>query len=138
MKVMCDTNIILDVLLERDPFSDASAEVLRLCEERKIQGFITASCITDIFYLVRKYLHSTDLAYNAVGKILEILKIASVTNNDVLLAYQAREKDFEDCLLATCAKTIGCDCIITRNKRDFENFGIKLYEPSEFITAFNK
>ena len=79
---MCDTNIVLDVLLEREPFSDASAEILTLCEQRKIEGFVSASCITDIFYLVKKYLHSNDLAYNAVGKVLEILKIASVTNND--------------------------------------------------------
>lgn len=138
MKVMCDTNVVLDVLLERKPFSDASANILTLCEKRKIEGFISASCITDLFYLVRKYFHSNDLAYDAIGKILEILKIASVTNNDVLLAYQAHAKDFEDCLLATCAKNMGCSCIVTRNKKDFDSFGIQLFEPSEFLANFQK
>ena len=138
MKIMCDTNIVLDVLLDREPFADTSAEILSLCEQRKLEGYISASCITDIFYLVKKYLHSNEQAYDAVGKILELLKITSVTNNDVLLAYQARAKDFEDCLVATCAKNNGCECIITRNKKDFEGFEIQVSEPSEFLIALNK
>ena len=63
----------------------------------------------DIFYLVRKYTHSTDFAYKAVGKLLEIVKVCSVTNNDILIAFQKKAKDFEDCLVATCAKSIHCD-----------------------------
>ena len=62
MKIMCDTNILLDVLLEREPFADDSANVLKLCEKHKMDGFVSASCVTDIFYLVRKYTHSTELA----------------------------------------------------------------------------
>ena len=138
MKIMCDTNVILDVLMERKPFSEASTKILKLCEQRKIEGYVSASCITDIFYLIKKYLHSNDMAYNAVGKILEILKIASVTNNDVLLAYQKREKDFEDCLLTVCAKSNGCDLIITRNKKDFENLEITTLDPDEFLSDLIK
>lgn len=133
MKIMCDTNIFLDVLLEREPFADDSSRVLSLCEEHKLEGFVSASCITDIFYLVRKYTRSTELAYNAVGKVLEIVKVCSVTNNDVLLAFQKKARDFEDCLVATCANSIHCDYIITRNKKDFEEFSIPLLEPSELL-----
>lgn len=63
----------------------------------------------DIFYLVRKYTHSTDFAYKAVGKLLEIVKVCSVTNNDILIAFQKKARNFEDCLVATCAKSIHCD-----------------------------
>lgn len=136
MKIMFDTNIFLDVLLERESFVDASAKALSLCEEHKAEGYISASCITDIFYIVHKYTHSNVLAYNAVGKILEIVKVCGVTNNDVLEAYQKKAKDFEDCLLATCAKNIHCDYIITRNKKDFINFDVPLLEPSEFLDMF--
>ena len=136
MKIMCDTNIFLDVLLEREPFADDSSKVLSLCEEHKLDGFVSASCITDIFYLVHKYTHSTELAYKAVGKVLEIVKVCSVTNNDVLLAFQKKTKDFEDCLVATCAKSIHCDCIVTHNKKDFEGFDIPLLEPSELLQQF--
>ena len=96
MKIMCDTNIIIDVLLEREPFTEDSCKVLSLCEEHKIDGFISASSITDIYYLVRKYTHSTDLAYKAVGKLLEIVKVCSVTNSDVLTAFQQKAKELGD------------------------------------------
>lgn len=85
---------------------------------------------------VRKYTHSTDLAYKAVGKLLEIVKVCSVTNNDVLIAFQKKAKDFEDCLVAICAKSIHCDYIVTRNKKYFEEFGIPLLTPEEFLQQF--
>lgn len=133
---MCDTNIFLDVLLEREPFVNDSAQVLSLCEEHKLDGFITASCITDIFYLVHKYTHSNESAYETIGKILEIVKVCSVTNNDVLMAYQRKAKDFEDCLLATCAKNMYCDYIVTRNKKDFSDFDVPAADPSELLLIF--
>ena len=133
MKIMCDTNIFLDVLLEREPFVDDSSKILRLCEEHKLDGVVSASCITDIFYLVRKYTHSVDMAYKAIGKVLEIVKVCSVTNNDVLMAFQRKAKDFEDCLVATCAISIHCDYIVTRNKKDFEKFAIPILTPSELL-----
>ena len=94
MKSMCDTNVILDVLLEQEPFVDDSCKVLSLCEEHRIDGFVASSYVTDIYYLVRKYTHSTNLAYKAVGKLLEIVKVCSVTNNGVLTAFQKKAKDF--------------------------------------------
>ncbi|MCI8373290.1 MAG: PIN domain-containing protein [Lachnospiraceae bacterium] len=133
MKIMCDTNVIIDVLLEREPFVEDSYKILKLCEEHKINGFVSASSVTDIFYLVRKYTHSTEQAYKAVGKLLEIVKVCSVTNNDVLIAFQKMAKDFEDCLVATCAKSIHCDYIVTRNKRDFEGFDIPVLTPTEIL-----
>ena len=127
MKIMCDTNVIIDVLLEREPFVEDSYKVLKLCEEHKIDGFVSVSSVTDIYYLVRKYTHSTDMAYKAVGKLLEIAKVC------ILIAFQKKAKDFEDCLVATCAKSIHCDYIATRNKRDFEGFGIPAVTPTEIL-----
>lgn len=136
MKIMCDTNVIIDVLLEREPFVEASYMVLSLCEEHRIEGFVSASSVTDIYYLVRKYTHSAELTYKAVGKLLEIVKVCSVTNNDVLTAFQRKARDFEDCLVATCAKSIRCDYIVTRNKKDFEEFDIPLFTPEELLQQF--
>lgn len=133
MKIMCDTNVIIDVLLERQPFVDDSCKVLSLCEEHRLDGFVSASSVTDIYYLVRKYTHSTELAYTAIGKLLEIVKVCSVASNDVLTAFQRKAKDFEDCLVATCAKSIRCDYIVTRNKKDFGEFDIPPLTPSELL-----
>ena len=137
MKIMIDTNIILDVLLEREPFYKHSRAILEMCEKRKIYGFISASSATDIFYLVRKALSSTEKAYDALGEILNIVKILTVTNDDVNKAFLQKAKDFEDCLLATCAKSNNCDAIITRNKKDFLDFGITLFSPEELIENIN-
>ena len=137
MKIMIDTNIVLDVLLEREPFYKHSRAIIEMCEKRKIYGFISASSATDIFYLVRKALSSTEKAYDALGEILNIVKILTVTNDDVNKAFLQKAKDFEDCLLATCAKSNNCDAIITRNKKDFLDFGITLFSPEEFIENIN-
>ena len=133
MKCMIDTNIILDVLTEREPFYADSKAVLSLCEEKKLQGFISASTATDIFYLIRKALGSTEEAYKALGHILNIVKVLTVTNDDVNTAFLQKAKDFEDCLLATCAKSNKCDGIVTRNKKDFLTFDLTLYSPEEIL-----
>ena len=133
MRLMIDTNIILDVLLEREPFFEHSKEVLKLCEDKKIHGFISASTATDIYYLVRKALGSTDDVYNALGNTLNIVKVLTVTNEDVNKAFTQRAKDFEDCLLAVCSISNKCDGIVTRNKKDFESFGITLYALDEIL-----
>ena len=138
MRLMIDTNIILDVLLEREPFFGNSKTILDLCESRKIKGFISASTATDIFYLVRKSLQSTEEAYKALGNILNIVKILTVTNDDVNAAFVQRASDFEDCLLATCAKSNKCDGIVTRNKRDFLSFGITIFTPEDVIDSLQQ
>ena len=136
MRLMIETNILLDVLVKREPFYEASREVLRLCEEKKVQGFLSASAATDIFYLVRRHLHSTESAYKCLGYVLDILKVLTVTNEDVINAYTKKAHDFEDCLLAVCAVSNKCDYIITRNKKDFEEFDIETLSPEELLSRF--
>lgn len=138
MRLMVDTNIVLDVLLKRDGFYDQSKAVLTVCEERKVQGFVSASAITDIFYLTRKALGSLDDTYRVISSLLNIVKVLTVTNVDIINAFQQKAQDFEDCLLATCAKSNKCDCIVTRNKKDFITFGVTLYSPEEFLMQFDQ
>lgn len=137
MRLMIDTNIFLDVLAERESFFEDSKAVLDLCENKKVQGFLSASSVTDIFYLIRRQFHSVDLAYKALGSVLDIVKAFTVTNEDVLNAYLQRASDFEDCLLATCAKANQCDAIVTRNKKDFLSFGIMLLSPEELLKIYS-
>ena len=138
MRLMIDTNVFLDVLTEREPYFAHSKAVLDLCESRKVQGFLSASSATDIFYLVRRELHSIELAYQALGAVLEVAKVLTVTNEDVLKAYLTRASDFEDCLLATCAASNHCDFIVTRNKKDFLRFGVPPLTPEEVLERFHR
>ena len=138
MRLMIDTNIILDVLLEREPFYPASKQILTMCEEKKIYGFISAATATDFFYLIRRSLNSTDEAYRALGHILDIVKVLTVTSEDVNIAFLQKARDFEDCLLAACAKSNKCDGIVTRNSKDFKTFDIKVFSPEEIIDTINR
>ena len=72
------------------------------------------------------------------GSLLNIVRVLAVTNDDVLRAFQGKAKDFEDCLMATCAKSNQCDAIVTRNAKDFLNFGIRLYSPEELLSLYEK
>ena len=132
-RIMIDTNIFLDVLLNRESLADSSSEFLELSENNVFTGLVTSSCITDIFYIVRKHLKSTDAAYFAVGKILNIASVCNVTGSDVMLAYERHARDFEDCLLAVCAISNDCHCIVTRNKPDFSEFDIPCLTPEEWL-----
>ena len=133
MRLMIDTNIVLDVFLERQPFYESSKKALSLCEKKKVTGFVTASTITDIYYLLRRHFQSTELAYKYLGYVLDIVRVLPVTNEDVLSAYLERAKDFEDCLLMTCAKKNRCAHILSRNKKDFADFDILLLSPEELL-----
>lgn len=138
MKVMIDTNIFLDVLLSREPFYESSKKVLVLCEDKKIQGFLSASSVTDLFYLIRRATHSVEIAYRGLGAVLDIAKVLTVTNGDVLTAFLRKAADFEDCLLAVCAKSNLCDAIVTRNKKDFQSFDMTVITPEELLGKFEK
>ncbi len=130
---MIDTNVVLDVLLERSEFYGKSKAVLDLCESKKILGFVSASSITDIFYLVRRALRDTDETYKVIGALLNIVGVLNVTTEDVNRAFLRHAKDFEDCLLAESAKSNKCVGIVTRDKKDFQDFEIELYSPEEII-----
>ena len=77
MKIMCDTNVIIDVLLEREPFVENSCSVLSLCEGHKIDGFVPASSLTFIYYLIKKHTQNNRLAYKAAGELLGIAKVCN-------------------------------------------------------------
>lgn len=133
MQLVIDTNIIIDVLLRRQPFYDDSKKILDYCEQGFVRGYISASAFTDIFYLIRKNTHDTSKTYELLENILNIVEILPVTDKEVVSAFSMRAKDFEDCLVATCAKVNHCDAIITRNAEDFKDFGMKIITPEEFM-----
>lgn len=133
MKLMIDTNIILDVLLKRQDFYQAASEIMRMCNAGTHTGYITTNSICDIFYITRKTIQDRDKLYQVMESICGIFTMCDVTPLDVTHALSERATDFEDCLLAQCAKRLGCEYIITRNGKDFKNFGIKPIAPEQFI-----
>jgi predicted nucleic acid-binding protein len=132
MNVLFDTNVILDVLLGRLQYAD-SRKVFNLIEQRVFTGYITASSITDIFYLVRKEIKNIDIVYQTMEDLAGIFSIAQVAESTITSALALHWKDFEDAVQYMTASERKFDCIITRNKSDYENAAIPCYSPAEFL-----
>lgn len=115
MKIAFDTNILLDALVEgRNGGSDAKHLILAVARE-EIEGVVSASCITDIYYIARKYLGDVK-AREAIYRILTVFDIIAIGEDDCLTALEQPMSDFEDAVLAVCSKRSGADYIVTRDK----------------------
>jgi len=130
MKILIDTNIILNVLLRREPFYPKDAEVLKLCGARA-DGMLLASQTTDIFYMLRRYNMAVSEAKSALKKLTENIKIIDVNAADVSAALESDMADYEDALLAFCAKRRKADCIVTRNEKDFTESPVPAITPEK-------
>jgi predicted nucleic acid-binding protein len=131
-KVLLDTNVIIDWLAKRVPFAERSIQVIELVRDGKVAAFVSASAITDIFYIIRK-LVNLSAAQDAITQILSILKIAAIDESDIIAARYSLFADFEDAVQFTCAKKLGADYIITRDTADFEQSTIPAISPDDFI-----
>jgi predicted nucleic acid-binding protein len=132
LKVIVDTNVVLDVLLEREPFVKPAIEIFCLIEESHIDAFICATTVTTIDYLLVKSLHKTT-ARKALRSLLSLFEIATVNRPVIERALASKIKDFEDAVLNEAGHMAGADFIITRNTKDFSGSSLKVCDPSEFL-----
>ena len=132
---MLDTNVVLDVLLNRPAFVQNSAAILRVASE-EIQEFITASAITDIYYIARKELRGSLQAKALIRNLLQIIHVAAVSEVDIWAALESDWKDFEDSVQKTVAEHQRFDYIITRNPSDFKDSNLPVLTPQEFANRF--
>jgi predicted nucleic acid-binding protein len=133
MKVLIDTNVAIDVLMRREPFFENSQMVLLLSEQKFIEGFVSASSITDIFYIISKELKNKIIARNLLKNFICMVDIAEVDGDTVAEAIDAEWDDFEDSIQYAAGTRIGVDYIVTRNIKDFAAGGIKAVTPEELL-----
>jgi len=134
MKVLIDTNIALDVLLKRVPYCEQSAKILVLSEKRVMDAYISASAITDIYYITRKALKDKRAAIDLLRKLLNVVNVAAVTGENVRQALELEWDDFEDSIHYMAGKNLLVEYIITRNPLDFEHGSIPAVTPKEFLS----
>ncbi len=137
MRVILDTNVVLDVLLEREPFVQAAVAVFCLAEQSRIDAFLCATTITTIDYLLTQSL-PTARARDALRKLISLFEIAAVNRPVIERALGSKIHDFEDAVLDEAGQMAGVDSIVTRNTKDFAGSGLKAFEPSEFLAQFNR
>lgn len=135
MKVIIDTNIIIDYLADRMPFADYAEKIIKLGQSGKISCFLTANSITDIYYIMRKII-GRDKTLECFKILFSIMDISDINKNDIFDAMKLDVKDFEDALLAVCANRIYADYIVTRDIDDFKNSTIKAINPQIFLADF--
>lgn len=130
MKVLFDTNVILDVLLNRQPFAPVAVQLFADVEYQKIQGYISATTITTIFYLAAKTLGTAN-ARLQLKQLLTIFQVAEVNQQVLQNALMTGFSDFEDAVLAEAARLAKLDVIVTRNIKDFKLASLPVYLPEE-------
>jgi predicted nucleic acid-binding protein len=132
VKVLLDTNIVVDVALERQPFFGNSETVLSFVEEGQIEGYISASSFGDLFYILRKQ-KGRDLAHEFLREIVTFCQVATVDSTIINMALTVNFKDFEDAIQYSTAVLNHLDAIITRNPRDFPVTIPRIITPEQLI-----
>ena len=138
LKILIDTDVVLNVLLREEPFFKTSSEVLLCLAQKKMSGSVTATTMTNIFYIAHKRI-GLGVARFCVKKLLETdgLKFLSVDEQIIRNAEASQMTDFEDAVQAMAANAVGLDFIVTRNKRDFQDSPVTAVSPEELLKKLN-
>jgi predicted nucleic acid-binding protein len=132
VKILIDTNIVLDLLLEREPFVENAILIFEQIEQGKLEGYIAATTITNIFYIIRKT-ESREVAISAINRLLIGIQFCAVDRQTVETALSLGLKDFEDSIQLACATLSKLDGIVTRDRKDFAGSNLPIYSPTELL-----
>ena len=134
-KILIDTNVLLDYLLEREPFFEDAKKVILSCTEKNISACIAAHSISNMFFILRKD-YSANERREILYNICEIFDIECIDKTKLMSGLANDDfSDFEDCLQSECAKSYGADYIVTRNISDYVLSDIKAILPREYLNT---
>ena len=137
MKVLLDTNVVLDAIVNREPFYNDAQNVIDSILDNKLEGYITANSVTDIYYIAKKHFNKNVLR-NTMRSLFAIFTIIDVFGTDCHDALDFPLDDYEDALLVVCGDRTKIDHIITRDKEFLKNAkpSIPAISPSDFLQLF--
>ena len=133
MRILIDTNIILDIVQKREPFFADSYQALRKAIEADAECLISASAATDIFYMFRKAFQSAQQAKERIEQLSQIVTFADVQGADIHTALTRSMPDFEDAVVDAVAERSDASYILTRNIKDFAGSSVPAITPTEFL-----
>ena len=136
-RILFDTNVVLDVLLDRQPYVEASSAAWAAVETGIAEGMLAAHAVTTIHYLVRKEVGNAK-ARRIVTAILRVFGVAAVDGAVVQEALQLPFSDFEDAVTAAAARLAGCECIVTRDPKGFRGSPVRALTPEAVTPLLNK
>ena len=133
MKILVDANIALDVLLERQPFYVSGVRVLGL-SKGNIEVFISASTITDLYYIIQRELKCKTTALTLIKNLIKNIDIAAVTGSEIRRAIALDWGDFEDAVQYAAGEGVAVDYIVTRNISDFTSVDLPVVTPEDLLS----
>lgn len=133
MRALIDTCIVIDVLQNREPFAADAQAIFLAAANKQFDGFLTANCMTDIYYLTHRKTHSDKEARQILNKLLYLFDLLDTTAMDCRHALLSSMTDFEDAVMVESAVRCNLDCIITRNVKDYEKALLPVYSPAAFL-----
>ena len=131
-RVLFDSDVLLDVLAQRQPFVVASAQALNTVTQARVEGYVSGHAVTNIFYILRRQVGS-EAARELLSRLLQHLQVANVTDEVIRAALQSSMTDFEDAVTSEAANAAGLEVIVTRNAPDFVGSVIPALLPEEFL-----
>lgn len=134
MRVLFDTNVVLDHLLERAPFVDAAEQLISLVDAGEVQGVICSTTATTIHYLAARAV-GAPAATEYLRQLLAIFDVACVDRDVLRDALDAGFTDFEDAVVHEAARHAGAVAIVTRNASDFSRASLPVFTPVELLAA---
>lgn len=132
IRALFDVDVLLDVIEERPPHVDASAEALARVEEGEAEGYVAGHTLPTVFYLVEKYRGRSE-AYEGVKLLLRLLRVVPVDHDRLTQALGWAWADFEDALQAACAVHVGADVLVTRNTADYAAAALAVETPEQLL-----
>ena len=135
MKLLLDINVILDVVLGREPWLNEASRLLSALEDREAEGYVAAHTITTIHYIVARE-KGRQTAAQAVSDVLRVVRVVPITSADFQQALVLGISDFEGAVQAVAALQIGADYLITRNTKDFKASPVEVRTPGEALAMF--
>lgn len=134
MRILIDTNVILDIALERQPFVEQAIRLLEMAQQADLTVYVTATTITDLYYITRKA-NGRTIAHDFIVDLLRIVEIADVDGSIIREALHSEIDDFEDAIQESAAKKQAIQVFVTRNEADFVNSVLQVYDPGSFLKS---
>lgn len=131
LNLLIDTNVALDYILKRELFVDMSKKVIDLPKEYDVIEFVSATTITDIYYIAHRHLKNHELLMELLKEFLQTVKVANVTHKEIYTALNLNWDDFEDAIQYSVAASNNFDGIVTRNMKGFDDAEVKIFTPEE-------
>ena len=133
MKLLIDTNVILDILMKREPFFTDSYAAVRKAAEQDAECYLSSSAITDIFYILRKSFQSAQRAKLILNDLTQLVALSDVLSSDIMDALASEMSDFEDAVVSAVACRIGAEYILTRNTKDYVKSAVPAVSPADYL-----